>query len=58
MGKDIIRMTASTARIIAFRTITTILVIGMLAGGITSLFRIEHQVDLFSQPLKSPIFLF
>ncbi len=56
MEKEIINTNPPAARIIAFRTITAILVIGMLSGGITTLFRIEHQTDLFKH-LGYPLFL-
>lgn len=51
-----IKTIPSKTRIIAFRIITSILVIGMLSGGISALIRIEYQVNLFNH-LGYPLFL-
>lgn len=46
----------SKSRIIAFRVVTSILVLGMLSGGISTLIRMEYQVTLFDH-LGYPLFL-
>lgn len=51
-----IKVNSSKSRIIAFRIITSILVIGMLSGGISTLVRVEYQVNLFNH-LGYPLFL-
>lgn len=51
-----IKANPSNSRIIAFRIITAILVTGMLSGGISSLVRVEYQVNLFNH-LGYPLFL-
>jgi hypothetical protein len=51
-----IKTIPARSRIVAFRIITSILVIGMLAGGISTLLRIEYQVALFHH-LGFPLFL-
>lgn len=51
-----IKINPSKSRIMAFRIITSILVIGMLAGGISTFLRIEYQVNLFNH-LGYPLFL-
>ncbi|WPP51939.1 DoxX family protein [Catalinimonas niigatensis] len=57
MEKEIsIKTKSFQSRIIAFRTVTLILVIGMLAGGISTLVRVEYQVNIFNH-LDYPLFL-
>ena len=43
-------------RIIAFRVVTVILIVGMLAGGFSTIFRMEAQVTVFKH-LGYPLFL-
>lgn len=53
---SISRTNPSKSRIRAFHIITTILVMGMLGGGISTLLRIDYQVNLFIH-LGYPLFL-
>lgn len=57
MGKEIsMKVRSSKAQFVIFRITNLILIIGMLAGGITVLLRIDYQVQLFTH-LGYPLFL-